>query len=53
MEDVEVQESLRQPGEEKSNGCGKAQSPNRTQVFVPMTLAVVSATEAHDEKAYC
>ena len=49
---MQVWESLGQPGVERSNGCSKAESPNRTQGFVSMALAVVSATEAYEETAY-
>ena len=44
---MEVWESLRQASEEKSNGCGKTESPNRTEVFVSMVMLVVSDTEVY------
>ena len=41
------------PGLQKSKDIGKAESPNRTEIFVSMAMVVVSVTEAYEETAYC
>ena len=51
--EVHVWDSLVQPGVERIKHCGKTQSLKGTQVFVPMAMAVVSATEAYEETADC
>ena len=44
--------AVRQPGMERSKDIGKAESPSKTEVFVSMAMAVVSATDTHEETTY-
>ena len=49
---MNIGESLVYPGVERSKGCSKDARPKRTEIFVSIAMAVVSATEAYEETAY-
>ena len=42
--------SVTQPAVEMAKGSGKAERPKGTKVFVPLAMAVASATEAYQQK---
>ena len=44
--EVQAWDSVGQPAVEMDKGSGKAERPKGTQVFVPLAMAVASATEA-------
>ena len=44
--EVQAWDSVGQPAVEMAKGSGKAKRPNRNKFFLPLAMAVASATEA-------
>lgn len=49
---LQVWESVGLPDVERNKDFGKAESPNKSVIFVSMALVVVSSTDIHEETAY-